>query len=70
MGQPSLLMVCIASFVAVFVVLAFLAATMRVLMRVFPDKGTGIDAATLAAIASATSSAYPGIKVTDVQETK
>lgn len=70
MGEPNLLMVCIVSFVAVFIVLAFLAATMRVLMRVFPDKRAGVDAATLAAITSAASTAYPGTRVTDIQETK
>jgi hypothetical protein len=70
MEQHSLLMVCVASFVAVFVVLTFLAATMRVLMRVFPDKGAGIDPATLAAITSAASAAYPESRVTDIQEKK
>ena len=70
MEQHSLLMVCVASFVAVFVVLAFLAATMRFLMRVFPEKRTGINGPTLAAITSAVSAAYPGSKVTDIKESK
>ncbi len=70
MEEPNLLMVCIVSFVAVFIVLAFLAATMRVLMRVFPDKGAGIDAPTLAAITSSVSTAYPGTRVADIEETK
>jgi hypothetical protein len=70
MAQLSLLMVCVASFVAVFIVLGFLAATMRVLMRIFPVKGVGIDGPTLAAITSAVSAAYPGSKVADIQESK
>lgn len=70
MGQPDLLMVCFASFGAVFVVLAFLAATMRILIRVFPEKGARINASTLAAITAAASTAYPRTKVTNVRETK
>ena len=70
MEEHSLLMVCLTSFVAVFLVLTFLAATMRVLMRIFPEKGAEIDGPTLAAITSVVSAAYPGSRITDIRETK
>jgi len=70
MGRANLLMVCIVSFAAVFVVLAFLAAIMRILIRVFPEKVARIDAFTLAAVTTAVSTFCPGTKVTKVEEIK
>ena len=68
MNQPELLVICLSAFVAVFVLLSFLAVVMRVLLAAFPEKVSGIDAATIAAVSAATAYAFPGTKVTKVEE--
>lgn len=70
MGPPNLLMICISSFTAVFALLAFLAAVMKILMHVFPEKVAKTDAAVLAAVTTAISAFYPGTKITKVEEIK
>ncbi|MFO8173294.1 MAG: hypothetical protein ACQET1_06990 [Gemmatimonadota bacterium] len=70
MDQPNLLIICIAAYVAVFLLLAFLATTMRVLMAVFPKKMEGIDPAIVVALTAAATYAFPGTKVTKVEETR
>jgi Na+-transporting methylmalonyl-CoA/oxaloacetate decarboxylase gamma subunit len=76
MSPPNLLVICISAFLAVFVLLAFLALVMRGLMALYPERALGpvsapaggIDAATLAAVAAATAFAFPGTRVTHVEE--
>lgn len=70
MNEPDLLVICAAAFVAVFLLLSLLAVVMRVLTAVYPEKPTGIDGATLAAVSAAVSAAYPGMRITNVEETK
>ncbi len=65
---PDLLVICVSAFVAVFVLLSFLAVVMRVLIGVFPQDAGGIDAATVAAVTAAAAHAYPGMNVTKVEE--
>ncbi len=70
MGSAELLVICVSAFVAVFVLLAVLAAIMRLIIIVFPQK-TGVgDTAVLAAVASVAASLYPGTKITKVEEIK
>ena len=68
MNPPDLLVICFSAFAAVFVLLAFLAVVMRLLISAFPAKIAGIDAATLAAVTAAAAYAFPGTKVTKVEE--
>ena len=68
MNQPGLLVICISAFVAVFVLLGFLAVVMRLLIAAFPEKVGGIDSATIAAVTAAAAYAFPGTKVTKVEE--
>ena len=68
MEANDLLLVCVAAFIAVFVLLAALALVMRALMALFPERAAGADAAQLAAITAATSAAYPGMKIRRVEE--
>ena len=70
MNPPDLLVICTSAFVAVFFLLSFLALVMRGLMAVYPKKATagGIDAVTLAAVTAAATFAFPGTKVTNVEE--
>ena len=68
MNPPDLLVVCLTAFVAVFTLLAFLAVVMRLLMAAYPAKSGGIDSATVAALTAAAAYAFPGTKVTKVEE--
>jgi hypothetical protein len=67
--EVNLLVICLAAFVSVFLLLSLLAAVMRVLIVVYPEQvAGGTDAAVLAAVTSAVTAAYPGTKVTKVEE--
>jgi hypothetical protein len=71
MNPPDLLVICLSAFVAVFFLLSFLAVVMRLLISAFPaaaEKIGGIDSATIAAITAAAAYAFPGTKVTKVEE--
>ena len=66
---PNLLVICVTAFVAVFILLSLLAVVMRALIVVYPEKVTsGSDAAMIAAVTSAVSIAFPGTKVSKVEE--
>jgi hypothetical protein len=63
----------VSSLLAVFVLLSFLAITMRILVAVFPEALHELgesDAALLAALTTAVTSRYPGMRVTKVEEKK
>ena len=62
-----MVVIALALVTAVLVLLSFLAGVIRGLTALFPHIEPR-DAAVLAAIASAAASAYPGTKVTDIQE--
>ena len=64
----NLLLICVSAFAAVFVLLSLLALVMRALIALFPDRTNGADAALLSAVATATTAAYPGMKITSVEE--
>jgi len=68
MNPPDLLVISLSAFVAVFLLLTFLAVVMRLLMAVYPAKIGGIDSATIAAVSAAAAYAFPGTKVTKVEE--
>jgi len=71
--EPNLLMVCVSSFLGVFVVLIFLALAMEMITRIFPQKivRTGSDdAAIFAAITSSYSRLYPGRRISNIEEIK
>jgi hypothetical protein len=70
MNPPDLLVICLSAFVAVFLLLSFLAVVMRGLIAVYPEKVGGIDHATIAAVTAAAAYAFPGTKVTRVEEIK
>ncbi len=68
MNPPDLLVISLSAFVAVFLLLSFLALVMRLLLVAYPEKAGGIDPATIAALTAATAYAFPGTKVTKVEE--
>ncbi len=71
MGEPNLLMICVAAFCAVFLLLAFLAVVMKILINVFPEKVKDeLDAAMLAAVSASLSVVYPQTKITKVEQVR
>ena len=72
MNPQNLLVICTSAFVAVFLLLTFLAVVMRLLIAAFPQKVEvgGIDHATIAAVTAAAMFAFPGTRVTKVEETR
>lgn len=73
MLPPNLVAICGIAFLAVFLVLTFLAAVMRALMAVYPDDGghpETIEASVVTAITSAVTEAFPGTRVTRIEELK
>ena len=73
MDSNQLLLVCLSSLLAVFVLLTLLAFVMRILVAVFPEtleKLAKSDAALLAAVSATVTSMYPGSRVTRVEEEK
>jgi hypothetical protein len=73
MDSPDLLVICLSSFMAVFVILIALALTMRLIISVFPAKeqaaATG-DSALVAAINTVYNSQFPGNNVIKIEELK
>lgn len=70
MPSNDLLLVCLSAFVAVFSLLAMLAIVMRLIMAVFAEKIVQSDSAYVAAIASVTTTLFPGTKITKIEEIK
>jgi len=69
MGSPDLLLICVSSFAAVFLLLSALALVMRALIALFPQRTGLTDTAMLAAVAAAVSAAHPGAAITRIEET-
>jgi len=63
-----LVTICITAFAGVFLLLAVLAAIMRLIIVVFPERKGGNDEVTLAAIATTYKMHYPGTIITRVEE--
>jgi len=71
--ESNLVTICITSFIGVFIVLVFLAVTMEVITRVFPEKITSAgadDAAVFAGITSTYARLYPGTRISNIEEIK
>lgn len=70
---PDLLVICGTALLAVFVVLTCLAAVMRVLILLYPQadqRADAIEPTLVAAITEGVTAAYPGTKVTAIEELK
>jgi hypothetical protein len=67
--MDELLKLCVTAFTGVFVVLAVLAAVIRLITVLFPDRpGRWIDPALVAAVGSAVAVVHPGARVTSIVE--
>lgn len=70
MSSPNLLAICATSFAAVFLLLCVLAVVQRLILLIFPEKNETADAAMIAAMASVLQTAYPGSRISKVEEIK
>jgi hypothetical protein len=68
MNEPNLLTISVIAFIAVFTLLSVLAVVMHALTLLFPEKADEYDAALLSAVVTAAAAAYPGLRVTHVEE--
>jgi hypothetical protein len=73
--EPNLLVICATAFVAVILLLALLAGVIRVLTRLFPESAEMAppteatpDGPLVAAISAATAAAFPGHRVTRIED--
>lgn len=67
MSSASMLSVCVAAFISIFLLLTILSVMMRLLTFLLRPVETG-DTAVIAAITTAYHSAYPDSKVTGIKE--
>ena len=70
MEANELYLICGIAFLIVFLILAFLALLMRIIMLIFPEKRVGVDAAMIVAVTSAVQSLFPGTKITKIKGQK
>jgi len=70
MQSAELMLICAVAFLMVFVILAFLAVMMRVIMLFFPERKVKTDTALITAIAAAAQTVFPGTQVTHIEEKK
>ncbi len=70
MESISLFNISLLAFAMVFLILGLLSLLMRLVIVVFPEKKTRIDAATMAALTAALNKIFPGMKITKVEEEK
>jgi len=63
-----LFVACCLAFVVVFLLLAVLAAVMRLITTLLPERRTPLDPAVVAAISTAVASVLPGARVTKIEE--
>lgn len=59
---------CLVAMVAVFILLGLLAVLMELTTLVFPATAQRTDAAVIAAISTVVAAAYPGARVTRIEE--
>ena len=70
MPSQNLLIISGIAFLFVFTILALLAAIMRLIIIIFPEKKVLNDSAVLAAVTGAVLSFFPGTKISKVEEQK
>lgn len=70
MATSGLILVCLTAFISVFVLLSLMAATMRIIIFIFPQQTVSSDSAVMAAISATVAQKYPDKKITKVEEQK
>jgi hypothetical protein len=67
MEANDLYLICGIAFLTVFVILAILALLMRLILLIFPEKRTEVDAAMIAAVTTAVQNLFPGTKISKIE---
>ncbi|MBN1272335.1 MAG: hypothetical protein JXB26_08695 [Candidatus Aminicenantes bacterium] len=70
MESSSILLICTLAFLMVFLLLAFLAVLMRLIIYLFPEKAKITDAAVFAAMAAVFRNIFPHSKISNIEEKK
>ncbi len=70
MEGNELYLICGIAFLVVFLILAILAALMRIILLIFPEKRPGVDAAMIVAVTTAVQNLFPGTKITKIEGQK
>lgn len=70
MFSPDLLLICGTAFIAVFIMLAFLAIIMRLIIFFFPQKEEGTDTAMIAAVTTTYNLLFPNSTIKNIEEKK
>ncbi len=68
MPAPDLVWICVTAFAAVTVLLAALAAIMRLILVIFPEEEDVNDPMVIASVATVLQTIYPGARITKVEE--
>ena len=70
--EPDVLLSCVLSFIAVFILLGVLALLIRLVTSAFPPLAEAVrdDAAVIAAIHTAAAVTFPDARVTHIEEIK
>lgn len=68
MEPMNLALICGVAFVAVFFLLSLLAVVMYGITAVFPERAPAVEPELVAAISSAVAIAFPGARVTRIEE--
>ena len=70
MESYGLISICLSAFIAVFLILSFLAVFMRLITEFFSMKDIKEDSAIFAALTTVVNQYYPGTKITKIEESK
>jgi hypothetical protein len=70
MTEPDVLGISLIAFAVVFALLSLLAVVMHGLTALFPAPDDDPDGAVIAAVSAAAAQAYPGTRVTDIEEVR
>jgi hypothetical protein len=70
MEATELYLICGVAFLIVFIILAVLALLMRIIILIFPEKISDVDAAMIGAVTTAIHTIFPGTKITKIEGQK
>jgi Na+-transporting methylmalonyl-CoA/oxaloacetate decarboxylase gamma subunit len=70
MTEPDVLGISMIAFGVVFALLSLLAVVMRGLTALFPEPDDGPDDALIAAVTTVAAEAYPGTRITEIEEVR
>jgi hypothetical protein len=70
MASPDIVTICISALITVFALLGFLAAVMKLVVLLFPEKAATDDPTVAAALAASVAAHFPGRSISRIEEIK